>query len=118
MAKEKQIAEIYLTSGLENVRGGSVGFTLEAIWFGYTSQYAYTGSSAPNTGWLPSYPLKDGLEFKAQLPRVAAKTVAKELAAAEILGYHIPHSFDGKTYPSKVCVESSSWFMEMLMDTA
>jgi hypothetical protein len=65
MAKEKDLKSVYLTSSLENVRGGSIGFTLEAIWFGFSKEYVYTGSSAADTTWLPSYPLGAGLEFKA-----------------------------------------------------
>jgi hypothetical protein len=81
------------------VRGGSTGFTLEAIWFGFSNQYVYTGSSAPNTGWLPSYPLREGLATKASIDKIAAKTLAKELNDATALGYLVPTAFDG-TYPS------------------
>lgn len=118
MAKQKQMKSIYLTSSLENVRGGSIGFTLEAIWFGYTDDYVYTGSSSPETTWLPSYNLGKGLALKAQLPKIAAKTIAAELRVAPELGYTTPLHFDGgDAYPAKVCVESSSWFMEMLLET-
>lgn len=74
MAEMKGYKDIYLTSSLEDVRGGSAGFTLEAIWYGFTDEYVYTGSSAADTTWLPSYPLGAGLEAKAQLPKIAAKT--------------------------------------------
>lgn len=117
MAKTKDLTEIYLTSDLEGVSGGSAGFTLEAIWFGYLKEYVYTGSSSPDTCWLPSYPLDEGLALKAQLDKIAAKTVASELAESKDFGYTVPLTFDGKTFPNKVCVESSTWFMEVLLDT-
>ena len=47
MAEQKDMKKIYLTSSLEGVCGGSTGFTLEAMWFGYTDEYVYTGSSSP-----------------------------------------------------------------------
>lgn len=57
MGKQKKLSKIFLTSSLERVSGGSTGFTLEALWYGYIDEYVYTGSSSPFTGWQPSYPL-------------------------------------------------------------
>lgn len=74
---------IYLTSNLEGVRGGSIGFTIEACWYGFIDDYVYTGSSSPETGWLPSYPLSPGLQYKLQLDKIAIKTVAAELLDAK-----------------------------------
>lgn len=35
------------------VEGPSIGTGIEAAWFGYDARYAYTGTSSPETGFLP-----------------------------------------------------------------
>lgn len=115
IAKEKGISDIYLTSDLEQVSGGSIGFTIEACWYGYTTDYIYSGSSSPETGWLPSYPLGAGLQQKLVFDKIAIKTLAQELDSAKQLGADVPMRYKGGDLPTKVAVESSTWFLEMLM---
>lgn len=105
-----------MTSSLTEVSGGSIGFAIEASWFGFTDEYVYSGSSSPQTGWLPSYTMNQGLEFKYGLNRLAVKTVAAELEVAQDLGYEcVTRYVIGESLPSKVAVESSAWFFEMLL---
>lgn len=68
IAQQKDMKDIFVTSDLTGVSGGSIGFTLEAMWYGFQDKYVYTGSSSPATGWLPSYDLAAGLAIKAQIP--------------------------------------------------
>ena len=82
MCRKKKMKDIYLTSSLTDVQGASTGFTLEAIWYGYTDEYAYTGSSSPETGWLPSYKIGKALAGKLSTGKVAVKTISAELAKA------------------------------------
>lgn len=101
-----------MTSSLAEVSGGSTGFTIEAAWYGYLADYTYSGSSSPETGWLPSYPLGKGLQIKAKLEKIALKTVAAEIYAAEQLGFNNPTTYNSDNFPDKIIVESSNWFLE------
>lgn len=112
---EKKLTDIYLTSSLELVSGGSIGFAIEAAWYGFTPEFVYSGSSSPQTGWLPSYRFAGTLEPKSQIEKIAIKTTSDELKAAVALGFHVPTNYEPRdSLPGKIAVESSNWFLEML----
>ena len=117
IANAKDIKDIYLTTDLQNVSGGSICFSIEAAYFGFSDEYVYSGSSSPMTGWLPSYDLGEAAEYKSQLEKIAVKTLAKDLENCEALGFEVVtrHEKSG-SLPARVAVESSVWFFEMLLD--
>ncbi len=81
------------------------------MWYGYTPTYAYSGSSSPQTGWLPSYPLGEGSKPKVALDKIALKGMATDIGMYEDIGCVNPTRFDN-TMHSKVVLESSNWFLE------
>jgi len=114
LMKKLNLTEIYLSSSLEGVSGGSIGFCIEAIWFGYPDAYAYTGSSSVETGWLPSYPLSQAAKAKVSLERIAVKTIASEIEFFTNLGLDNPLFYDPSKMPTKLVCESSVFFLEQM----
>lgn len=117
IANAKDIKEIFLTTDLQDVSGGSICFSIEAAYFGFTDEYVYSGSSSPMTGWLPSYDLGEAVALKSKLDKIAVKTLAGDLDNCEEAGLQVVTRYENNgSLPARVAVESSVWFFEMLLD--